>query len=173
VTSVNRLSLALVVVCTTACASVPQEAVTLSSAVGNDIEQLQSGYRQTVRFAFNQMHQNGLNVIDTVFTPAFLQDFIVSGRLIESAQDPDDSTELVEYWAREAIGAIDIKRKEFLDPIQVKEDALLADIDAAFDRLISANATVTAHLNSVRKVQNLQDQALARQGFATFGTRST
>lgn len=166
-TFTNRISLVLSV-CSVlgmaACASVPKEAVTLSITVGEDIKQLQSGYRQTVRFSFNQMRQAALSVIDNVWTPAFVQDFIVRGRLVESVQDPDDSTELVEFWAREAIGQIDAKRKTFLDSIQVKEDALLADIDKAFDGLINANAAVTAHLNSVLKVQNVQDQVLAAAG---------
>ena len=168
-TSTNRMTRALsvcVVLVMTACASVPKEAVTLSDAVGQDIEQLQTGYRQTVRFSFNQMRKAGLSVIDNVWTPAFLKHFIEEGTLVEFAKEADenDRAELVEFWAREAIEEIDIKRKEFTVPLQEKEDALLANIDAAFDRLIRANAAVTAHLNSVVKVQELQDKALDMAG---------
>jgi len=167
VTSTNRIAVALtvcVVLAMTGCASVPKEAVTLSYRVGDDIQQLQSGYRETVRLAFDQMRENGMNVIDNVWTPAFLSDFIVRGKLIESAQHEEFKTQLVEAWARLAIGKIEAKRKEFLDPLQKKEDELLAEIDAAFDQVISANATVTAHLNSVVKVKGFQDQLLERAG---------
>ena len=111
-----------------------------------------------MRFACNQMRQAGLGVIDNVWTPAYLKDFVTTGMLVESAET--GTTELVEFWARTAIEAIDNKRKEFLDPLQLREDALLVEIDAAFDRVISANAAVTAHLNSVLKVQTVQDQVL-------------
>ena len=97
-----------------------------------------------------------------MWTPAYLKDFVTTGMLVESAET--GTTELVEFWARTAIEAIDNKRKEFLDPLQLREDALLVEIDAAFDRVISANAAVTAHLNSVLKVQTVQDQVLEATG---------
>ena len=165
VSSTKRIALALsgcLVLGMTACASVPKEAVALSVAVGQDITQLHTGYRESVRFAFNQMRQAGLGVIDNVWTPAYLKDFVTTGMLVESAET--GTTELVEFWARTAIEAIDNKRKEFLDPLQLREDALLVEIDAAFDRVISANAAVTAHLNSVLKVQTVQDQVLEATG---------
>ena len=70
----------------------------------------------------------------------------------------------LEYWARGAIEDIDNKRREFLEPLKKREDALLADLDDAFGRVIRANATVTAHLNSVLKVQDLQDDILDSVG---------
>lgn len=148
----------------TACARVPREAVDLSYAVGRDLEQLHSGYRQTVRFSFDQMRRAGLSVIDNVWTPAYLRDFVQGGNLVDSARNGE--TELIEFWARTAIDAIDQKRAEFLDPLQSQEDALLTQIDAAFDRVIRANATVTAHLNSIREVQDLQDQVLETAGLS-------
>ena len=60
VSSTKRIALALsgcLVLGMTACASVPKEAVALSVAVGQDITQLHTGYRESVRFAFNQMRQ--------------------------------------------------------------------------------------------------------------------
>jgi hypothetical protein len=39
---------------------------------------------------------------------------------------------------------------------------LAASVDEAFARLVRANAIITAHLNSLRKVQEVQDEALQR-----------
>ena len=114
---------AYILVSVTGCASVPRETVTLSMMVGQDIEQLQTGYRETIRFSFDQMRQAGLSVIDNVWTPAYLQNFVAKGKLVEAAKD-----------------------------------ALVAEVDAAFGRVINANAAVTANLNSVLKVQDLHDQ---------------
>ncbi|HEX9794037.1 MAG TPA: hypothetical protein VGC54_08645 [Planctomycetota bacterium] len=147
-----------------ACASVSPEALTLSQKVGEDLGELQSGYRETVRFSFTQMRNAGLNVIDNVWTPAFLAGAVKKGKLVEFAADPDDGPALVEFWARKTIGEIDRKRRTFLDSVQAKEDALLIQIDEAFDRVLSANAAVSAHLNSLLEVQSLQDQALAAAG---------
>ena len=170
--STKRLALALtgyVILSMTACASVPKETVTLSRTVGQDIAQLQSGYRETIRFSFDQMRQAGLSVIDNVWTPVYLKSFVTGGQLVEAAKA--EQTERIEYWARTAIKAIDDQRKKFLDPLQEREDALVAEVDAAFDRVISANAAVTANLNSVLKVQNLQDQVLEAAGVS--GIRDT
>ena len=144
------------------CASVPKETVALSMTVGQDIEQLQSGYRETIRLSFDQMRQAGLSVIDNVWTPAYLRSFVASGELVEAAQA--EQTERVDYWARIAITAIDAKRQEFLAPLQEREDALVATVDAAFDSVIKANAAITANLNSVLKVQDLQNLVLESVG---------
>ena len=170
--STKRLALALtgyVILSMTACASVPKETVALSRMVGQDVVQLQSGYRETIRFSFDQMRQAGLSVIDNVWTPVYLRSFVTRGQLVEAAKD--EQTEKIEYWARAAIKAIDDQRKKFLDPLQEREDALVAEVDAAFDRVINANAAVTANLNSVLKVQNLQDQVLDAAGVS--GIRDT
>ncbi len=145
-----------------ACASVPKEAVILSHTVGEDIQQLHVGYRKSVQFSFEQMRQAGLAVIDERWTPIYLKDFIKNGGLVEFAQA--DNTEAVEYWARRAIRDIDTKRQEFLQPLKQSEDKLLTDIDEAFSRTIHANAAVTAHLTSVVKIRNMQDEVLAAVG---------
>ena len=53
-----------------------------------------------------------------------------------------------------------IAKRELLNPIDQDEKALLISVDDAFARIIRANATVTAHLNSLRKVQEVQDDSL-------------
>ena len=170
--SIARRSIALtafIMLSITGCASVPEETVTLSMAVGHDIQELQSGYRETIRFSFDQMRESGLSVIDNVWTPAYLKEFVDTGGLVAAAQN--DQTERVEYWARLAIEAIESKRREFLDPLQQRESALIAEVDAAFDRVIRANSAVTANLNSVLKVQGLQDDVVDTLGLTDI--RST
>ena len=97
--STKRLALALtgyVILSMSACASVPKETVTLSRMVGQDIAQLQSGYRETIRFSFDQMRQAGLSVIDNVWTPVYLKSFVAGGQLVEAAKA--EQTERIEYW---------------------------------------------------------------------------
>jgi uncharacterized membrane protein YukC len=54
--------------------------------------------------------------------------------------------------------------KELLDPIDQDERALRVAVDDAFNRMIRANTAVTAHLNSIRKVTEFQDQILQSAG---------
>jgi len=160
----KTLRIALTALClgVGACASVPEETVTLSYAVGQDLEQLHQGYRETVRMAFAQMRAHGLAVIDDVWTPAYLKTFVKEGDLVGIVKE--ENWEDLEGWARAAIEDIDAKRKEFLDPLNEREQALLNKVDEAFARALRANAAVTANLNSVIKVQNLQDQVLDAAG---------
>ncbi len=150
------------------CARVPKEAVTLSYTVGQDIQELHVGYRRTVVLTFEHIRQSGLTVIKERWTPVYLKSHVEGSGLFEHIKNeaiPEaERYGDLEFWARGAIEDIDKKRKEFLDPLKVREEALLADIDDAFGRVIRANAAVTAHLNSVLKVKKLQDDILESVG---------
>ena len=152
--------IALVLLGSLGCAKVPKEAVQLSYAVGTDIRQLYSIYRKTVVISFEQMRKRGLTVIDDLWTPVYLKTTV--DELVKS--EKHKRIKAVEYWARKSIRDIDAKRKKFLQSLEKQEKALLADIDEAFSRAIRANAAVTAHLNSVLKVQDLQDEVLESIG---------
>jgi hypothetical protein len=78
------------------------------------------------------------------------------------AKDPDpvNAYEGVSTWVEVAIGEVEKKKRELLIPIDQDEKALMASVDESFARLIRANATITAHLNSIRTVQEVQDEAL-------------
>jgi hypothetical protein len=47
-----------------------------------------------------------------------------------------------------------------LGPIEEQERAALSDIDTLYDQIVRGNATVTAHLASVVKVHEAQDEVL-------------
>ena len=165
--STNRLVLAVtgyVILSISACASIPKETVTLSQAVGRDIKQLQSGYRKTIRFSFNQIRHAGLTTIDNVWRPAYVKTLVIKADLVEAAKR--NQIDRIMEWASAAIEDIDKERQKFLKPLQEKEDALLADVDDAFDQLIRANASITANLNSVLKVQRLQNQIVEAAGLS-------
>ncbi|HEY3489820.1 MAG TPA: hypothetical protein VGK27_06840 [Candidatus Deferrimicrobiaceae bacterium] len=144
------------------CATVPKEVVQLSYTVGQDIEAVHVSYKALIREHFDSLRTQTTTYIDTRWTPAYLGDFIKSGDLVAMAKDPDPlkAFEGVSTWAEVAIEDIEKKKKELLTPIEQDERALQASVDDAFARLIRANATITAHLNSIRKVQEVQDETL-------------
>jgi predicted nuclease with TOPRIM domain len=67
----------------------------------------------------------------------------------------------VNFWSRTAIKKIEEKKASLLTPLEHDENELVTAVDNAFARLHIANATITAHLNSLRKVREVQDEALA------------
>lgn len=144
------------------CATVPKEVVELSYTMGEDIEAVHSSYVALIRKHFNGLRAQTMAVLEDKWIPAFLEDFIQSGELIKSAKgtDPKIVLEEVQDWAAIAIENIEAKKKELIDPINRDEEELLKSVNEAFNRLTIANATITAHLNSLRKVQEVQDDAL-------------
>lgn len=156
---VSAAAAALLVATTIAgCASVPHEAVDLSYTLGQDLEVLHQSYRDLVTRYFDALRGQVNNAIDQVFIPAYVNDFVVSGKLIQHAQN--QRADLVEAWARIAIKRIDRERRERVQPLNDAERDLLASINAAFDKAMRANATITAQLSSVVKTQRAQDDLL-------------
>lgn len=144
------------------CASVPKETVELSTAVGNDIRELHTGYKNTVRLYFAQLRLSGLTVIDETWVPAYLDSFVEVGELRDIVAE--ESRDDLHAWARAAIEDIDAMRSRFVDSLTVRETALLIKIDDAFARTINANANVTAYLQSLLKVEGMQDRVLQATG---------
>lgn len=156
------VSILLLVFLVGGCATVPKEVVELSYTIGQDMDSLHSSYRTLVQQHFQNLRDQTLTFLNNRWIPTYLNDFIENGELIKLAQRPD-SVEVfdgVSTWVEVAIEEIENKKKELLNPIDQDEKALLISVDDAFDRIIRANATVTAHLNSIRKVQEIQDETL-------------
>ncbi len=160
--SVNGLALLVSMLGLSSCASVPQEVVELSYVIGRDVEALQDSYRTLVRTHFDGLRKQADTFIDTRWKQTYLRIFIVDGGLVAVAtdDDPDEVLRGVELWTRIAIEEIDSKRHELIDPIDRIEEEHIIEIDRAFGQVIRANAVVTAHLNSLREVKEVQDEIL-------------
>lgn len=144
------------------CATVPKEVVELSYRVGEDLDAVHLSYTALIHRHFDGLRTQAMSVLENQWVPVFLADFIQRGELIKSAQGSDSKMVLedVQVWAEVAIETIEERRKELIDPINKDEEALLMSVNEAFARLIRANAMITSHLNSLRKVQEVQDETL-------------
>lgn len=140
------------------CATVPRESVDLSYTVGQDIESLHQSYRELINRYFEALRGQVNDAIDQVFVPAYINSFVTSGKLIQHAQN--QRADLVEAWARIAVKRIDRERRERLQPLYDTERELLTSVNEAFDKVVRANATITAQLSSVVKTQHAQDEML-------------
>ncbi|MFZ5619553.1 MAG: hypothetical protein ACOY5W_00840 [Pseudomonadota bacterium] len=140
------------------CASVPKETVELSYLVGKDMEALHQSYKSIIKDYFDGLRGEVNRAVDNVYIPAYINQFVTRGQLIQHAQN--QRADLVEAWARIAVETIDKERQARLAPINAAEQELLASVNDSFDKVIRANAIITAHLNSIRKVKEVQDEAL-------------
>jgi len=162
------------------CATVPKEVVELSYRVGQDIQSVQMSYKTLVHSHFDSLRQTRLQYLNDEWAPTFIRMWVDDGRLIDVAkgtvvwsETKDDFTPptagreqvdllvTVRQWAQSAVGQIEQKKAELIEPLNRQETELTASIDDAFLQLTRGNATITAHLNSLRKVQEVQDEALA------------
>jgi hypothetical protein len=144
------------------CATVPKETVELSYALGQDIDAIHASYRNLIHKHFDNLRSETDVFITNQWKPNYLSRFIKKGNLglLASNQDSVQAFEGVNAWVDIAIEAIENKRKELITPINKDEEAILSAVDDAFARIRRANETITAHLNSIRKVQEVQDNAL-------------
>lgn len=144
------------------CATVPKETVELSYALGQDIDAIHASYRNLIHKHFDNLRSETDVFITNQWKPNYLSRFIKKGNLVllASNQDSVQAFEGVNAWVDIAIEAIETKRKELITPINKDEEAILSAVDDAFARIRRANETITAHLNSIRKVQEVQDNAL-------------
>jgi hypothetical protein len=144
------------------CATVPKEAIVLSHTMGQDLQEVHRSHLALIRVHFGDLRERVNTFIDTRWKPSYLRDFIKSGDLVGLATKPDPNDVLtgVGAWVDVAMEEIETKRQGLLKPIDAQEDTLVEIVEDAFNRLTRANAAITAHLNSLQKIQEVQDETL-------------
>jgi len=164
------------------CAVVPKETVELSTILGKDLIILHDSHRNMVNLYYDQMEDDVNELIDDVYTP-FIIHYVLSDELesyrkgentiygiIEEAgktngkEEANAALDEMRDFLNSANKQIENKRKELLKPLQEQRSLLLKRINASYENAIYANAIITAHLKSIRKVKESQKEALSLVG---------
>jgi hypothetical protein len=164
----------------TSCATVPKEVVELSYRVGQDLQSVQTSYQTLIHQHFDDLRERRLDYLNKEWAPRYVGNWVKDGRLQDVAKGAvvwsDDKQQFVQptagqeqaqllvtirEWAQAAVDDIADKKAELLKPLDDKENSLTTSVNDAFAQLYRGNAAITAHLNSLRKVQQVQDDALA------------
>lgn len=172
------------------CASTPKEVVELSYTMGSDLAAVHKSYRDLVHDHFERFRAERIDYLNNTWKPAFIQDWTQKGRLVDiatgktvwsrttkqfvdptSGKEAEQRLDSVQLWASNAIAQIQKKQKQLLDPLDKDEADMLRMVDDAFMRLDRANAAITAHLNSLRKVQEVQNEALSALKLKDLGDK--
>lgn len=165
----------------TGCSSVPKEAVDLSYQIGKDTEVVHQSYRKLVRAHFQQSRQYAEQEWTSAVLPGLIRSAIDEGQLVDvvagkAIYDPATKSftkptpgleylqleQTMQIWSKEIGEIIAKSRSDILAPIDEEEKKLLDYIDASFTQLARGNAAISAHLSSLRKVQDAQDTVLER-----------
>ncbi len=157
------------------CASVPREVVELSYTIGKDINSIHISYKHLIKTHFDDLRRKVVDFMEAKWEPVFLGNFIKKTGLADKlkAFTPAQVLAYLQKWIRVANSEIHKKREQLLRPINEDERKLLADVDAAFLELNYANAVVTANLNSIRKVKELEDKAFSTVHLQDFRRKVT
>jgi len=157
------LSLVFVIL---SCASVPKEVVELSYVVGEDLEALHHSYRNLIHEYFDALRAHRTEFLESSWIPLFLENYIKEANLVDKIKNSDATMALewVSIWVEIAMDTITARKQILMEPIDQGEAELTAYVDDAFGRVIWANSVITAHLNSIRNVKELQDEVLTAFG---------
>ncbi len=162
----------------TACDTVPPEAVELSNTVGNDLEEVHRAHRSLAELHFDNIEAEINEFIDQTYRPAYIRTFAAEFKLNDRVaqileQDPDKLLPVLSRFVEISVERIESKRAELLNPILEQRREVLSDINLAHRQIQSAQAIVTGHLASVRRVREVQNEILADVGLGDVRERIT
>lgn len=157
------------------CSTTPKEVVELSYQIGEDLSSVHKSYKVLIHSYFEMLRQERISYLEEDWIPLYIRTWVEDGRLIEVARGDivwseeqeafikpiNDKEEglltTICFWAQAAVSEIESKREDLLGPLNKQEDELSLWVDDEFNRLYRGNAAITAHLNSIRKVQEVND----------------
>ena len=161
-------------------ATVPKEVVELSYKMERDMVQVQSTYIYLVKQHIRLLKLQRENYLKNEWIPQYVRSWIEDGQLIAMANgrveydeeadkffpvtDPNRQNQLqgVVLWAEAAVFVIDEKRQSLIKPLELAEAQVIDSINQSFSLLLRGNKTITAHLNSIRNVQDVQNDLLSK-----------
>ncbi len=167
-----------------ACAQVPKESVELSVAVGRDVTAAHESHRNLAQTLFARMKQDVNRFVDDVYAPFQIQ-YVLSRQKERQAKGNKDNlfsvTEAAVARPQDAQAQKDVLlvmqaivkaihadvedyRKLRLAPVLQQEEQVMAAIDRVYVQIQRGNAVVTAHLASIVRVHEVQDELLQQAG---------
>ena len=175
-------SILLLLLLMSSCASIPKETVTLSKTVGNDLQILHDSHYTTIKMYYDKIEDNINSFIENIYSPYIIHHVLKSELdkykkgesslygIIENAgklggkEETEEALNIMLEFTEAANQQISAKKNELLTPVLKQESEILAAIDRSYRNTIYANATLTAFLESTRKIKESQSEALSIAG---------
>jgi|LGVF01.1.fsa_nt_gb hypothetical protein len=159
------------------CASVPPESVQLSETLGTDLQGLHKSHRTMITLYFGKMKGQINQFVDDVYAPYAISEALkiemedfkngeesLPGLIKDASEGNNEASVEVLGYMQDFLEItnedIELMRNELMQPINIQERDLLMKVDNAYQNAINANAALTIHLKSIRKVKDTQSEAL-------------
>lgn len=175
----------------TACASIPKEVITLSQTLGSDLKILHNSNINTVQIYFGKIKNDINSFVDEKYAP-FIIHYVLKLELAnyklgktslygtieiagqkEGQAEADEALKVMLDFQEAARKQIESKREELLSPILKQESEILNTVNQLYENAIYANSSITAYLQSIKKVRDAQQQALSMVGLEGTDTQIT
>ncbi|MDR1369896.1 MAG: hypothetical protein LBJ72_07195 [Dysgonamonadaceae bacterium] len=169
----------LTVLLTASCASIPGETVTLSRAIGTDLQVLRGSHCNIVQMYYGKIKTDISTFIDEVYAPyvvhhvlqaeldkhkngeSSLYGIIDTAGKTRGRHEMEEALNVVMEFQEAANAQITAKRNELLQPVLIQEREVLNAIDLSYQNIIYANSTLTTYLTYLRKVGESQREVLS------------
>jgi hypothetical protein len=158
------------------------ESVELSTAVGRDVAAAHESHRNLAHTLFARIKRDVNRFVDDVYAPFQIQFILDRQKKRQAAGNPSNLFSVIEAAAQrpqdaqaqkdvlavmqviveEVHADIEEYRGDRMAPILQQEREVMAAIDRVYDQIMVGNAVVTAHLASVIKVHEVQDELLRK-----------
>lgn len=175
----------------TACVSIPQETITLSKTLGQDLTVLQNTHRALVNLYYQKIEDDINRFINDTYAP-FVIHYVLNQQLtayqagdtasiyavIEQAGKTNSKSSALAAlndmtdFQEAAWKQINKKRMDLITPIDLQKDSVVRAIDQAYAQALQANNAITTYLQSVRNVKDTQAEALSMIGLKGAGDKT-
>lgn len=182
----KRILLTALLLALAGCASIPKQTVDLSKAIGEDLQILQKTHTRIIELHFDKIINDINSLVDEVYKPFVissvlnedLEKFKAGGKSdnlfgaletstkVSDAKQADALLEKMSFFIEAIHDDVEDYRDSLLSPIRKQKEDLLAAVNQSYDNAKYANATITAHLESIQKLKTTQQEALARVGLS-------
>lgn len=181
----------LISILISSCASIPKETVTLSKTIGTDLQIFHDSHSATLKMYYDKIEDNINLFINDIYSPYIIHNVLKAeldkykkGELslygiIENAgkssdkKGAEDALDIMLEFTEAANQQILAKKDELLIPVIKQKNEILSAIDCSYRNTIYANATLTAFLESARKVKESQSEALSIVGLGSLDNTIT
>ncbi|WP_243336841.1 hypothetical protein [Anaeromyxobacter soli] len=169
-TARSRVVFGAVAALVVGCASVPQQAVDLSVTAGRDLDAVHRAHIALLDSYFDRMESDVNAFVDSEYRTYSIERNMKDFKLVDKIRDPStageglDALDVMEVFVEEIVADVEAFRASLLGPVRAQRAEVRTAIEDAYRRIQDAQAIVTGHLASVRRVHDLQDEMLARAG---------
>ena len=167
-----------------ACAQIPKQSVELSATVGRDIAEMHRAHHELAVTLFQRMKKDVNSFVDEVYAPFQINKlleadqkdfqrgdslglFFVLNEAIKKPKNSEaqkDALNFMEIFVQSVRAEVESYRTERLAPIITQEKQVLEAINRSYNQIQYANSIVTAHLSSILKVHDAQEELLKKVG---------